>query len=140
VHYVRQDEFAYLASVAGSLASASMADKRSNERYFLHLTSGLPTPLRVDTAANGSALATFSATFGTGSFRTHFPYNTLLAWAGGGSMAVAGDGVAVGASSELSSFASVAVSYSRNCDGCAASVPNVLARHRAGGRPAELHA
>lgn len=120
-HYVRQDEFAYLASVAGFLSSSSMADKRSNERYFQHLVAGLTLPLQVDTAPSGTALASFTANFGPGSFRTHFPYNSLLTWTAGGSLAVALDVVATGPGSTLGNFSTVGVRYSRNCDGCAAA-------------------
>lgn len=120
VHYVRADEYQYLASVAGSLQNANMADKKSNDRYFLHL-AGLLSPFAVQTAGDGSALASFNVGFGGGSYRTHFPYNTLLAWAGSGGLEVAQDVVVTGPASTLATFASVGVRYSRNCDGCAAS-------------------
>ena len=116
--YVRSDEFAYLQSVSNVLVDPpNMGDKRSNDKYWLSLNALTGTAtVRPDAGGNSLLTATFS--FGSGAFRTHFPYDTQVQWSGAGQMKVVDDLVVVGGSSVLNGATTVSVPYTRDCTDC----------------------
>jgi hypothetical protein len=117
-YYVRGNEYAYLHSVSNNLVDPpNMGDKRSNDKYWLALLGETGTPtISPDTASNALLTATF--TFGRGSFRAHFPYDTLVQWGATGVMNVTNDLVPAGSGSTLGGATTVAVPYSRDCSDC----------------------
>ncbi len=125
--YVRATEYALLQSVSNSLVDPpNMADKRSNERYWLSLNGvGALTSMRPDSGSN--ALLTTAFKFSPGGFRAHFPYDTYVEWSGSGDMNVADDFVLPGTSSALNGAKPVAVPYTKECPGCAgAALPPAM--------------
>ena len=116
--YVRADEYVYLQSVSNSLVNPpSMADKRSNEKYWLALTTLVGAPsVRADNGSNAVLSTTFR--FNPGGFDAHFPYDTEIKWTGAGSMQVSDDLVVPGSASALGGALPVGVSYTRDCPDC----------------------
>ena len=116
--YVRQPEYAYLASVSNVLANPPvMAVKVSNDQYWLSLAGVAGTP-NVQADPKGNAWLTTTFDFGPGNFRGHFPYNNPVQWTGTGQMKVVDDLVVVGSVSTLTGASTVSVPYDRNCTDC----------------------
>jgi len=116
--YVRAGEYNYLAFVSNNLVDPpNMGDKRSNDKYWLFLTSA-PNTLTVRSDNSGNALLTGNFKYGPGQFRAHFPYDTVIQWTGVGSMTVTDDLVPAGTGSQLSGAANVSVPYTRDCADC----------------------
>lgn len=109
--HVRSDEYARLEDVADSLVDADAAVKRSNDGYFERVDTATAPIVLADTNCVGRLTTTIR--FNRGSFRSHFPWNTRIAWNVGGENAVI-SGTMPNAD-VLSSVASVAVAYSRGC-------------------------
>jgi len=115
--YVRAEAYNYLQSVAAILVNPAMADKRSNDKYWMAVNdTGSDAFVRPDSGSN--ALLSVKFLFGPGQFRSHFPYDTLVKWLGGGSMDVTDDLPNAGVASSLAVPANVAVSYTRDCPDC----------------------
>jgi hypothetical protein len=113
-HYVRHDEYAALAA-APPLDNSDGPLKRSNDRYF-ESVAGISAAVEVRADANCAAQASFSATFGSGDFRAHFPYDARIQWgAAGGSLFVTNDNVVTN-DGRLLAVNPVAVPYARDCE------------------------
>lgn len=119
--YVRANAFAYLQSVSNNLVDPpNMGDKRSNDRYWESLTGLASNPLiRTDSGSNALLSTTFN--FTSGSFRTHFPYDSLVQWTGLGAMKVVNDLVPANSGSLLNGASLISVSYSQGCPDCGPS-------------------
>ena len=116
--YVRANAFAYLQSVSNNLVDPpNMGDKRSNDRYWESL-NGLASDPIISTDAGSNALLSTTFNFTAGSFRSHFPYDTLVDWTGAGAMKVVNDLVPVGGGSLLSGAGQIAIPYSQGCPDC----------------------
>jgi len=125
--YVRANAFAYLQSVSNNLVDPpNMADKASNDRYWESL-AGLASDPLISTDAGSNALLSTIFNFTAGSFRTHFPYDSLVQWTGPGVMKVVNDLVPVGSGSLLSGASTVSVPYSQGCPDCGPSGSGVAA-------------
>jgi hypothetical protein len=116
--YVRADAFNYLTSVSNLLVAPTlMGDKRSNDRYWLGLAGADSNPtFRTGTSSNALTTATFS--INPSSFRTHFPYDSLVSWSGAGHLAVTNDQAVPGPGSQLTGAATVGVTYDAGCPDC----------------------
>ncbi len=110
---VRRDEYAALAAAAPTLASPSLALKRSNDR--VHDAATTATGVLITADASGHAVLTADVTLGKGDFRTHFPWDTHVQWNGGGQNEIILDDTA--GSSRLEGVEVLSVTYSRGCVG-----------------------
>jgi hypothetical protein len=119
-YYTAADEYAYLnapSTYTNLVDPGNMADKRSNDKYWMAVTGASAAPtLRSDAQSNALMSAKFQ--FGPGSFRAHFPYNSPMRWTGSGSMQVVDDLVVPGAGSQLSGVGVLRVQYTRDCPDC----------------------
>jgi hypothetical protein len=111
-HYVRAKEFAELE--AAPVIDPAMRMKRSNEQYFRSITKVSSALIVVKADNNGNARMTVDYEFGPGDFRTHFPYDSRVAWVDGGAMKVEEDLVQP-SDSALKGITSVAMRYDREC-------------------------
>lgn len=116
--YVRANEYGYLQSVSNNLVDpVKMGDKRSNDKYWLSL-AGVSADPSVRADLNSNALLSASFDFGSGAFRAHFPYDTVIQWTGAGTMKVTDDLVTQGSASLLGGAGPVAVPYTKDCPDC----------------------
>lgn len=109
VQYVRKAEYERLAASAATTGKL----KLSNERYYQHVDKVLSPVVVVEASDKGAALLTARFSFKAGSFQSHFPAASLLAWTAGGEQVVEKDEV-VSAQSFLPG-AAVVHAYSRDC-------------------------
>jgi hypothetical protein len=115
--YVRALDYAYLQSVSNNLVDPpNMCDKRSNDKYWLSLNAPTQTPT-ISPDSQGNALLTTAFAFGSGGFRSHFPYDTAITWSGAGALKVVSDLVVTGPS-YLSGANQVGVTFTRDCPDC----------------------
>lgn len=119
VSFVRGAEFMSLsnAAAAGQLVNPAWGDKKSNDRYYLHLNTNLVTgnPL-VRAAADGSARLDAATGLFPGKFTPHFPYGADVTWASPSPMNFTNDQFFT--NSQLVGVSTLTVPYSRDCDGC----------------------
>ncbi len=113
--HVRADKYATLSAVDAILDNSERGLKRSNDRYYESVQS-IATPVVVVADTNQTALVSFNATLGAGEFRTHFPYDGLVPWDGGGTLQVEQDQV-VAESSQLTAVDPIFLSYGTGCIG-----------------------
>jgi len=113
--HVRKKEYAELAAYTAELVQPAQALKRSNDRVYDFVNSIGPT-VTVEPDANCAAQVSMEIGFISGDFRTHFPWDTLIAWTGNGALRVARD-IVDSSASQLSSVSSVGVIYARGCLG-----------------------
>lgn len=116
--YVRRDAYNQLVAVSNLLVDPpNMADKRSNDKYWIAIThTDNGAVIRPDPGSN--ALISARYLFGRGKFRTHFPYDTLVEWAGAGNMDVVDDLPDPIPASVLTGASTVAIGYTRDCADC----------------------
>jgi len=115
--HTRGFEYFSLRNTEPNLYRASMAIKRSNDRYYdtLDAVTGIPF---ITADGNSSARLTATLNFSNGTFITHFPYNVTIAWSNTGIQTISSDLVSLGANSQLTGCSNVTTPYTGACEGC----------------------
>lgn len=121
--HTRGFEYFSLAAAEPNLLRASMAIKKSNDRYYNTIDSVTGTPF-ITADANNSARLSATLNFSNGTFITHFPYNVAITWSNTGVQTISSDLVSVGASSQLSGVANITTPYTGECEGCGPAFPS----------------
>lgn len=113
--HVRTKEYAELTAYTAELVQPAQALKRSNDRVYEYV-DGVGPIVTIQPDANCAAQVSMELGFSSGEFRTHFPWDTQIAWTGNGNLRVTADLVNP-AASFLSSVTTIGVIYSRGCLG-----------------------